>query len=185
MKKLSLALVAALSLSTAVFAADGSTGQIKFTGTITEAGCTIAPGNSTAINLGSIAKGTLKAQGENIGWGTGEIKFTDCNLDVEEDKEISAVNLTINSGAKANFADNLWANNAGGATGVGIEVEIGGNGGYEKVLPAGTTQPIVAKIDSNGTAIYKVRGRMVADQADNAITAGAVDTTISFVASYK
>lgn len=184
MKKLSLALVAALSLSTAVFAADGSTGQIKFTGTITEAGCTIAPGNSTAINLGSIAKGTLKAQ-EDARWGDGEIKFTDCNLDVEEGKEITSVDLTINPGVKADFGTGLWANDAGGAKGVGIEVEIGGNGGFKKVLPEGTTQPIVANIDSTGTAIYKVRGRMVADQAENAITAGSVDTTISFVASYK
>lgn len=183
MKKLSLALVAALSLSTAVFAAEtkGSDGQIKFTGTVTEAGCTILAGNSATIDLGSMAKGTLQKQKFGA-WGTGELKFVDCNLDVKEDAKLKAVSITIQSGAKADFGEDLWANN-GNAQGVGIEIEIGGDNGLTPIPPTGSTEAIDAKIDPvNGNATYKIRGRMAGDAS---VTAGSVETTVSFTASYK
>lgn len=183
MKKLSLALITTLSLSTAAFAQTaGSDGQIKFTGTVTEKGCTIVAGNSATVDLGSMPKATLQKQ-KFGGWGTGQIKFVDCNLDLEkEGTALQAVSITIQPGAKATFGTDLWAND-GNATGVGIEVEIAGKNGMEKVSPAGVATPIEASIDkANGTATYNVRGRMAGDAA---VTAGSVDTTISFIASYK
>ncbi|OYQ81645.1 hypothetical protein B9T19_02980 [Ignatzschineria sp. F8392] len=184
MKKLSLALVAALSLSTAAFAQTagtaGSDGQIKFTGTVTEKGCEIVAGNSANINLGSMPIASLK--NAFSGWTPGEIKFINCNLEAKEGEELQSVSITINPGAKASFGDNLWAN-SGKATGVGIEVEIGGKDGIVPIPPAGVTTPIIANIDKvNGTATYQVRGRMA---GDGTVTAGSVETTISFVASYK
>lgn len=184
MKKLSLALVAALALSTAVFAAEtkGSDGQIKFTGTVTEAGCTILAGNSATIDLGSMAKGTLQKQKFGA-WGSGEVKFMDCNLDVDDDDKISFVNITINPGKKAGSNEKLWGN-SGNAQGVAIEVEIGGDKGLAQVPSTGTEEAIVATIDPiNGNATYRVQGRMVA--TEGAITAGSVETTVSFTASYK
>ncbi|GGZ77741.1 hypothetical protein GCM10007161_06240 [Ignatzschineria indica] len=187
MKKLSLALVATLSLSTTAFAQDlpkataGSDGQIKFTGTVTEKGCTIVAGNSATIDLGSIAKGTLQKQKFGA-WGTGEIKFVDCNLDVDDKDKLKAVTITIQPGKEATFGTNLWANN-GNAQGVGIEVEVGGSKGLAQIPPTGTPDPIEANIDAvNGTATYSIRGRMA---GDTTVTAGSVETTISFVASYK
>ena len=184
MKKLSLALVAALSLSTAAFAQEvnptaGSDGQIKFTGTVTEKGCTIVAGNSANINLGSMPKANLMKQVEGA-WGTGQVRFVDCNLETaEKDPKLTAVTINIQKGSKSDVGTNLWAND-GSAKKVGIEVEIDG----EKVTPDGLTKPLVATIDPvNGTATYNVRGRMVG--AKTGVTAGNVETTVSFVASYK
>ena len=183
MKKLSLVLVAALSLSTTAFAEDGvsgSNGQIQFKGTITEKGCTILPGTSTSIDLGSMSEATLTKR-EFGAWGTGELEFVDCNLDLEEDgTPLEAVVLSITPGSASSPTDTLWSNN-GSAKGVGIEVEIAG----QLVKPAGVEaeKGIEAKINpTNGTATYKVRGRMA---KDGDVKAGSVETTISFVASYK
>lgn len=184
MKKLSLALVAALSLSTAAFAQTaGSDGQIKFTGTITEKGCTIIAGNSANINLGSKPQANLMKEKYGA-WGTGQVRFVDCNLEIDgkkPEKPLQTVSITIQKGAKSTVttAPDLWAND-GSAQNVGIEVEIDG----QKITPNGTPSPLEAKIDSvNGTAIYNVRGRMVG--ADSGVTAGSVETTVSFTASYK
>lgn len=184
MKKLSLALIAALSLSPVTFAqianlTAGSDGQIKFTGTVTEKGCTIVASNSANIDLGSIPKANLMKQLHGA-WGAGQVKFVDCNLDVEDDKEkLNAVTITIQEGSKSDVANNLWAND-GTAKKVGIEVEIDG----QKVTPDGLTAPLEAKIDPiNGTATYNVRGRMVG--ASSGVTAGTVETAVLFVASYK
>lgn len=187
MKKLSLALVAALSLSTAAFAQTagtaGSDGQIKFTGTITEKGCTIIAGNSATVNLGSMPKAHLMKQKYGA-WGTGQVRFVDCNLEIDgkkPEKPLQTVSITIQKGAKSTVttAPDLWAND-GTAENVGIQVEIDG----QQVTPNGQTEPLEAKIDSvNGTATYNVRGRMVG--AETGVTAGSVETTVSFVASYK
>lgn len=184
MKKLTLALVAVLSLSTVTFAqaenlTAGSDGQIKFTGTVTEKGCTIVAGNSSNINLGSIPKANLMKQLQGA-WGTGQVKFIDCNLDLEDDKKkLNAVAITIQKGSKSDVGNDLWAND-GSAQKVGIEVEIDG----QKISPDGLTTPLEARIDPvNGTATYNVRGRMVG--ANSGVTAGTVETIVSFVASYK
>lgn len=189
MKKLTLALVAALSLSTAVFAQEsvpGANGQIKFTGTITEKGCTIVAGNSAIVNLGAMPKAALK--NSKGAWGESQLKFVDCNLELKDGakegvKRLESVQLTINPGFGASFApERLWANN-GTAEGVGVEVEIADNQGMQKVTPAGITTPLVADIDPvNDSATYQVRGRMVGDAE---VTAGSVESIISFVASYK
>lgn len=182
MKKLSLALIATFSLSTAAFAqVPGADGQIKFTGTVTEKGCTIVAGNSAIVNLGAMPKAALK---NNKGaWGESQVRFVDCNLELKEGgKRLESVQLTIKPGFNAGFANELWANN-GTATGVGVEVEIAGNKGMQKVTPAGVSSPIEAKIDGiNDSATYQVRGRMVGDKN---VTAGSVESIVSFVASYR
>lgn len=179
MKKLTLALAAILSLSTAAFAQEdpgpvvGSSGQVKFTGTVTKAGCTIVTGNNATIDLGSVPEETLKES--YTAWSTGEIKFEGCLLN---DQEITTVNLTIEPGPEMGSNNEVWGNN-GTAADVGIEVEIKNT----QVPPTGVITPIEAKIDQvNGTAIYPVRARMV---GGTEVTAGSVDQTISFVASYQ
>lgn len=187
MKKLSLALVAALSLSTAAFAEEAkpvssSDGQIKFTGTITEAGCDLAT-SSMIISLGSRSVASITDR--DSGWQAKDIVFNNCNYNVgEEGVKVGAIELTINPGVPADFSPKLWANSGGGAKGVGIEVEIGGEEKFEPIMPAGVEKPIKAKInEASNTATYQVRGRMVG--AAKEVTAGSVETTISFVASYK
>lgn len=184
MKKLSLALVAALSLSTAVFAqVPGANGQIKFTGTITEKGCTIVAGNSAIVNLGAMPKAALK--NSKGAWGESQLKFVDCNIDFKEGTgatKLQAVQLTINPGFNSSLSPDLWANN-GTAEDVGVEVQIADENGMQDVTPAGVTTPLVANIDPvNDSATYQVRGRMVGGEN---VTAGSVESIISFVASYK
>ena len=182
MKKLTLALVAALSISSAAFAqVPGANGQIKFTGTITEKGCTIVAGNSAIVNLGAMPKAALK--NSNGAWGESQLKFVDCNLELKDgQKKLESVQLTIRPGFNAPFSPTLWANN-GTAKGVGVEVEIASKIGMHKVTPAGITTPLEADIDPvNDSATYQVRGRMV---GDTNVTAGSVESIIAFVASYK
>lgn len=182
MKKLSLALVAALSISSAAFAqVPGADGQIKFTGTITEKGCTIVAGDSAIVRLGTMPKAALK--NSKGAWGESQLKFVNCNLDIVAGTDpLESVQLTINPGFNASFSPDLWANN-GDAEGVGVEVEIADKDGMHKVTPAGITTPLVANIDPvNDSATYQVRGRMVGDAN---VTAGSVESIISFVASYR
>ena len=186
MKKLTLALVAALSISSAAFAqVPGANGQIKFTGTVTEKGCTIVAGNSAIVNLGAMPKAALK--NSKSAWSESQLKFVDCNLELKDGakegaKRLESVQLTTNSGFNASFSSDLWANN-GTAEGVGVEVEIASKIGMHKVTPAGITTPLVADIDPvNDSATYQVRGRMVGDKS---VTAGSVESIISFVASYR
>ncbi|GGZ96395.1 hypothetical protein GCM10007162_10600 [Ignatzschineria ureiclastica] len=186
MKKLALALVAAMSLSTAAFAATevaGSTGQIKFTGQITEAGCTIVTGNSATINLGSMSVASMDKIG-NSGWSQGQIKFENCNLE-GGDSKLTSVELTIKPGTTGG-KDDAWFNE-GDARGVGVQIQIAGDEPAVPVPPAGLAKAISAKIDPvNDTAVYTVSGRMVKTFEDSTkVGAGSVETTMTFVASYK
>lgn len=53
----------------------------------------------------------LEGQG-NSAWGTGEVKFADCNLGVEgEEKKLTSVLLTIQPGSKSIVSEALWGNN--------------------------------------------------------------------------
>lgn len=181
MKKLTLALaVAALSLSTSAFAADAAPaqGEIKFTGMVTQAGCTVVPnGKDSSINLGSVPVAKLSDQGVSP-WVTGEIKFEGCASD--DEGALDTVSLTIDHGAADKDNENLWLNE-GDAKNVGIKVQIAGDAGFVAAIPAGSTTPITAAI-KNGTAVYKVQGQMV---GTGKVEPGTVATTLRFTAAYK
>lgn len=177
MKKLSLALISVLTISTATFAqtSGSSSGNIVFEGTVTDAACSILP--ITPVDLGSLSTKTLK--GGNTAWGVSEIKFVDCNLDVKEaETKITKIELTTVAGAADPTKDALWANN-GSADNVAVQVRISG----KEITPAGVTQPILTNVQSNGTASFGVSGRMV--KTSDAVTPGTVSTSVRFVATYK
>lgn len=178
MKKLSLTLaLATVTFSTAAFAAGGSTtSTINFKGFVTDSACTVSPVED--VDLGSISVKTLTA-GTKGGWGTSEIIFTDCNLDVEGEKK-SKIHLSVLPGAQADTAGLFWGNE-GDAAGVGVEVEIAG----QSVKPTGLSADNAIKIDILGDTVRtKVRGRTVNSGA-GAVAEGSVSTRINFVAEYK
>lgn len=181
MKKLTLALaVAALSLSTSAFAADAAhaQGEIKFTGMVTTAGCTVVPNDSnSSINLGSVPVAKLQNKGTSP-WVTGEIKFEGCAA--EGESELNTVSLTVNHGLAVKENSTLWLNE-GSAQNVGVNVQISGDEGFTAVLPDGSSAPIKAAIKGE-TAIYKVQGQMV---GTGVVGAGTVATTLRFTAEYN
>lgn len=157
---------------------DDHSGEIRFTGEILGSrGCTVMTGDYNAINLGSVYKDELK-RNTHSEWGEGSIELSDCSLD-----DIEAVELTILDGDPSDEDDEIWENK-GSAEGVGIEVQITGQNGAEKVTPQGTDEPIEAEIDEyNGTASYQIQGRMVKLSDD--IEEGSVEATLRFEISYR
>lgn len=174
MKKLTLALAAAMALSSAVANAQSASGTIFFEGEVTEAPCnvtvskTVPLGSYTVKNLGTDGKGE---------WGTAEIRLANCDLEKDGGGTYSAVSISVSEGAQAN-AD-IWKN-IGSAGNVGVEVEIQG----KSVKPTGTgAAPIETTLTESG-AIIPVMGRTVKTDAALA-TAGSVKAEVAFVAQFK
>lgn len=181
MKKLALA-VAALSLSMSTFAADlPGQGQIKFTGMVTTAGCTVVPvGSNGTIALGSVPVKNLEG-GKTSPWVSGVLKFEQCS---SESNDGVKVFLSINPGTPMVGNANAWANE-GDAKNVGIEVEVVGGSPtrFNPIPPTGTEKPIET-LDATvgGNVKYVVRGRMV---GGTGVKAGSVAATLAFTAEYR
>ncbi|PWD81120.1 hypothetical protein DC083_04265 [Ignatzschineria ureiclastica] len=179
MKKLTLALITTLSLSTISFAANavpGSNGQMKFSGAITESGCNIVTGNGSTIDLGSHTVASIRQAASN--WTQGYIKFVDCQMD----SGISAVSLQVVPGDMVNVSGERWLwKNQGTAKNVNLDVVfIGDEPGYTLTSsPASLT----ATIDPvNRTATYIVAARII---HNSEITEGSIEVTITYIAHYK
>ncbi|GGZ96377.1 hypothetical protein DC083_04260 [Ignatzschineria ureiclastica] len=194
MKKLNLTVIAILTSLSAVWAdtspVAGSNGQVKFSGAITEKGCTLVSGNSTTIDLGSVTVATLAqlsgtALHENT-WTQGLLKFIDCEID----SGISAVYLSILPGDVIDWGNRgtewLWRNQ-GTAKNVYVDVAIIDKNGSHSVTGKEKTDYYEADIDPvNKTALFIVKGRIVGDYGKNVMpTPGSVEATVTFVTHYK
>lgn len=180
MKKLALGMIVAAVFGSASFAQSStSNGTIRFTGEVLKAACTVAP--VTDINLGSAATKTLDAAGKSTGWATGSIVFYDCDTTPDASgtgsTPISAVNLAIPKGTADSTVDTLWANLAGDAKNVGLELKVNN----KNVTPAGETFDDL-EITASGVLRVPVQARM---QATGAATEGTFITTVAFTATYK
>lgn len=177
MKKISLTLVLATVTFSAAFAQSGSTtNSINFKGYVTDSACTVSPIED--VDLGSISVKTLTA-GQKGGWGTSEIIFTDCNLDVEGEAK-TKITLSVLAGGAADSAGDYWVND-GDAQGVGVEVQIAG----KNIKPAGISGAEAISLDILGDTVRTtVRGRTVKAGADS-VAQGTVSARMNFVAEYK
>lgn len=177
MKKLFLALVATLSVSSAAFAqnADQSQGTIVFKGEITTSSCSISP--LEPVDLGSVSTRTLNEAGKSSGWVSSTIEFIDCNLKTGAEEEgVESVQLVIEPGSS--LTTDLWANTAGDAKNVGLDLQVNG----QAVKPEGATLADI-QIFNNETLSVPVRARMQASAAG--VEAGSFNTSVKFVANYK
>lgn len=184
MKKIALAAITALSLTSGVtFAEDldsrsffeGSKGSIVFRGQVTSAPCSIAP--VTEVYLGSTSTETFKEAGASSRWVTSSIEFYDCDLKVGTGGQgAQSVELTVEPGLA--LTNELWANTGGDAANVGLELHVNN----QIVKPEGTASLTGIAIHSNRTLNIPVKARL---KSAGSVTAGSFNTVVNFVANYK
>lgn len=177
MKKLFLALVATLSVSSAAFAqnADQSTGTLVFKGDITKSSCSISP--LEPVDLGSVSTRSFKTAGDASGWATSKIEFIDCDLKTGAEEEgVQSVQLVIEPGSP--LTSDLWANTSGDAKNVGLDLLINN----QPVKPEGATLTEI-QIFKNETLTIPVKARMKSSAAS--VEAGTFNTSVKFTANYK
>lgn len=177
MKKISLTLaLTAITFSAAFAQTSSTTNSINFKGYVTDSACTVSPIED--VDLGSISVKTLMG-GQKGGWGTSEIIFTDCNLDIDGEAK-TKIDLSVLAGGAADVAGNYWVND-GNATGVGVEIEIAG----KNIKPAGISGTEAISLDILGDTVRTtVRGRTV-NAGTGDVTEGTVSARMNFVAEYK
>lgn len=176
MKKLTLALAAAMALSSAVANAQSSGATVFFEGHVTNDPCAITV--SKTVPLGSYPIKVLGTDGKGE-WGTAEIRLTNCDLEKEGTSDFfSTVTISVpGGGAAAANAPSIWAN-MGSSDNVGVEVQIKG----VPVTPTGISS-IEANLTEDG-AIIPVRGRTVKTTGALA-TVGSVKAEVAFTAKFK
>lgn len=178
MKKAVLGLAVVLSFGSAAFAQSTSKGDIRFTGEVLKAACTVAP--VADVKLGSVSTKTLNGAGKGSNWVKTSIEFYDCDTTTgEEDGDaISAVNLSIIPGTALTGSTTLWNNVAAApAANVGLDLRVNN----KAVTPAGDKFEDLG-ITTAGTLSVPVHARM---QSTAAATEGGFEATVSFEATYK
>ncbi|MGG4610156.1 fimbrial protein [Providencia sp. Me31A] len=189
MKKLILATFVLGAVSQSVFAADAGTGQVKFSGSIITAPCSIAPGDqSQEIPLGQISNVTLENGGMSSAQPFG-IKLEGCTLNATykgTNEEGEAVDIKYDNTVSIRFTGTEWVN---GSTNTGL-LRITGEGqgaGVKLMTPAGT--PVL--INSTTTQNFVSGDNTLRFQAalqgirGTTVTPGQFDATTNFILSYN
>ncbi|GAA5101379.1 fimbrial protein [Wohlfahrtiimonas larvae] len=176
MKKAVLGLALVLSFGSAAMAQ--SKGDIRFTGEVLKAACTVAPVSD--VRLGSVSTKTLSEAGKTSRWEKSSIEFYDCDTTTGEDDgdALSAVDLSILPGTAHSGSSELWNNIAGTpAANVGLELRIAN----ENVKPEGANLTDLP-ITKAGTLSVPIQARMKATEKAGE---GDFEATVSFEATYK
>ncbi|MGG4609857.1 fimbrial protein [Providencia sp. Me31A] len=186
MKKLMLATFVLGALSSSAFAADQGSGEVKFTGTIITAPCSIAPGDeSQTVPLGQISNVTLE-KGNMSKPQPFSIKLEGCNLNatyVDAAGETQNYNNTLN----VTFKGTEWMN---GTTATGLLQIIGDgkNAGVQLMTASGNKIKLNEKSDDRsfieGDNELKFSAAL-AGVKDLKVTPGQFDATTNFVLSYN
>lgn len=178
---LATAATAALLGPVAAFAAgDMGQGTITFTGSVTEAPCSISAADSNlAIDLGQISKKVLSGTGK---FGTPvpvEIHLAGCNF--EEDATTKALKLSkVNVTFPGQTSTTGMIPNTGDATGVAIQM-----------MNADNTTAVNFVTGSAGTQMHQGNGNMlslfarIANTGTTAATAGSVAAKVTYMLDYK
>lgn len=178
---LATATTAALLGPVAAFAAgDMGQGTITFTGSVTEAPCSISAADSNlAIDLGQISKKVLTGAGK---FGTPvpvEIHLAGCNF--EEDATSHALKLSkVNVTFPGQTSTTGMIPNTGDATGVAIQM-----------MNADNTTAVNFATGSAGTQMHQGNGNMlslfarIANTGATAATAGSVAAKVTYMLDYK
>lgn len=178
---LATAATAALLGPVAAFAAgDMGQGTITFTGSVTEAPCSISAADSNlAIDLGQISKKVLSGTGK---FGTPvpvEIHLAGCNF--EEDATTKALKLSkVNITFPGQTSTTGMIPNTGDATGVAIQM-----------MNADNTTAVNFGTGSAATQMHQGNGNMlslfarIANTGATAATAGSVAAKVTYMLDYK
>ena len=178
---LATAATAALLGPVAAFAAgDMGQGTITFTGSVTEAPCSISAADSNlAIDLGQISKKVLSGTGK---FGTPvpvEIHLAGCNF--AEDPTSKALQLAkVNVTFPGQTSTTGMIPNTGDATGVAIQM-----------MNADNTTAVNFATGSAGTQMHQGNGNMlslfarIANTGAAGATAGSVAAKVTYMLDYK
>ncbi|MGG4609520.1 fimbrial protein [Providencia stuartii] len=185
MKKVILAtLVCGVAMSSSVFAADAGKGQVKFTGSIITAPCSIAPGDeSQEVPLGQISNVTL----ENGGMSSAQpfnIRLEGCTLNAtyKVTENGQEVEKTYKNTVDVTFTGTEW-NDTGlitiTGTGAGAGVKLMNDSGNAIKINEAANQNFVAGDNTLNfkAALQGVQGTVV--------TPGAFSAVTNFVLTYN
>ncbi|WP_241048775.1 fimbrial protein [Achromobacter xylosoxidans] len=179
---LTTATTAALLGPVAAFAAgDMGQGTITFTGSVTEAPCSISAADSNlAIDLGQISKKVLSGTGK---FGTPvpvEIHLAGCNF--EEDATTHALKLSkVNVTFPGQTSTTGMIPNAGDATGVAIQMM---NADNTTAVNFGTTGSAATQMHQGNGNMLNLFAR-IANTGATAATAGSVSAKVTYMLDYK
>lgn len=174
MKKiLTVSALSAIMATTTAFAAGYSEGDIRFTGIVNTASCSMDAVDP--LDLGTVSTRTLAGAGDSSRPEQTTIRFRDCGF---EDTEESIIAITIDSAAPAAGRPDLYRNQ-GTAGDVGVELTFDGT----KLAPSGTIIPDRSIGAAGGNVTFVVQGKIVA--LSDAVTPGTVDGIVGFTAEYK
>lgn len=179
---LATAATAALLGPVAAFAAgDMGQGTITFTGSVTEAPCSISAADSNlAIDLGQISKKVLSGTGK---FGTPvpvEIHLAGCNF--EEDTTSHALKLSkVNVTFPGQTSTTGMIPNAGDATGVAIQMM---NADNTTAVNFGTTGSVATQMHQGNGNMLSLFAR-IANTGATAATAGSVSAKVTYMLDYK
>lgn len=186
---LATATLSLLLTSGVALAQNTSSGSINFTGSVTNAACTVdgqGPNGAINIALGQYGQKELSESGKFTGWSEERLSFSNCILKLDEETALTGIDLEITGSGKATTANSqLFSNEAtGGAGNVGVEIRvddvlvdpINGLTAKAPLVKSGSDENAV------GSVSFKVAGRIVA--TDKA-TPGAVAASVKFNAIYR
>lgn len=189
MKKLVIATMVFGAMSSSVFAADAGSGEVRFSGSIITAPCSIAPGDeSQEVPLGQISNTIL----ENGGMSSAQpfaIKLEGCTLNATykgTDDDGNPVDKTYNNTVNIKFTGTEWMNNSektgllqisGDGQGAGVKLMTGS--GTQVVLNDNTERNFVA-----GDNTFRFQAALQGIKGTS-VTPGKFDATTNFIMSYN
>lgn len=175
MKKtiIAAALATAALTSVSAFAADG---QVKFTGEIIDAACTVENSvtNPLEVTLGKVAKSAFTISGDKAAATKFTLKLTNCP------DTVSSASVKFD-GTSVNGDNSILAltQGAGVATGVGIQLSDDSN----TVLPLFTASKAYSLQSGSVTNNLDFVARYISTAAD--VTPGPANATASFSINYN
>ncbi|MCM2572814.1 fimbrial protein [Achromobacter xylosoxidans] len=181
---LATAATAALLGPVAAFAAgDMGQGTITFTGSVTEAPCSISAADSNlAINLGQISKKILNGGANKFGTPVPvEIHLAGCNFEENTDKtlKLSKVNVTF----PGQTSTNGMIPSTGDATGVAIQMMNADNTTAVDFSTTGAGGSVATQLHQGNGNMLSLFARIAS--TGTAVTAGSVAAKVTYMLDYK
>lgn len=183
MKKIILASLVLCSISSIALADEvgdmnKGSGSIKYTGTIIDAPCSIAPGSEKQeISLGQISNSELKSN-SGSGMSTPQpfsIKLEGCTLEEDKENAFNTMTITFN-GTEAD--DTGFVQITGDAAGAGVKI-MNQTGSQIKINEAHKTTYVAGNNELNFQAALQGLGK------SDAIETGEFTATTTFKLAYQ
>lgn len=190
--KILLAMTAAGMLcGTTVFAAAPppaastfGSGQVTFTGTITEAPCNIAPGDEDiTVPFGQISLRTLKANNATSASKAFTIRLQDCAFEPASGGTggLQMSKVTVSFSGQAD-ASNIAYTGTGNAANVGVQLLKGDN--TTLIAPNTEMADADAQQLSNGSNELNFFARLINTGGADSVTPGTINTAVTYKLKY-